>query len=372
MGIKQTVKKKGSVYLEKYRHKRRIQGEENKFKDPRRVAIYSSVILTNEQEKQIDDLYINHYGKKIPYIWHRHFTAFTGKFDPFYIPETLFIPEFEAYMNSQQGYTTVFADKNVLPLIAKSVGVKMPRTIISCANGILRDDNYHIIRWNAIKRLMPEGNCFVKPAVDSDSGTGCRFVNKKEDNLICLLKKMGNDFVIQEAIHNSNSIKKIYPDGVNTFRIITYIWKNAIHHMPIIMRIGRDGSFLDNAHAGGMFIAVNDDGTLQRTAFTEFKEEYPCHPNTRCVFEGYKVGKIDKVIKAAKMMHTAIPQLGVINWDFTIDNCEEPVLIEANTSGGSIWMSQMAWGCGVFGERTVEILEWLKMKNESFGFNKRS
>ena len=28
-------------------------------------------------------------------------------------------------------------------------------------------------------------------------------------------------------------------------------------------------------------------------------------------------------------MHTSIPQLGVYNWDFTIDEDETPVLIEA-------------------------------------------
>ena len=59
-------------------------------------------------------------------------------------------------------------------------------------------------------------------------------------------------------------------------------------------------------------------------------------------------------------MHSAIPQIGVINWDLTIDRDEVPVLIEANLRAGSIWLFEMAWGCGPFGENTKEILQWMR------------
>lgn len=38
--------------------------------------------------------------------------------------------------------------------------------------------------------------------------------------------------------------------------------------MPLALRIGQGGSYLDNAHAGGMFIGVNDLGELNEEAFT--------------------------------------------------------------------------------------------------------
>ena len=40
--------------------------------------------------------------------------------------------------------------------------------------------------------------------------------------------------------------------------------------MPLALRIGQGGSYLDNAHVGGMFIGVNDLGELNEEAFTEF------------------------------------------------------------------------------------------------------
>lgn len=53
-------------------------------------------------------------------------------------------------------------------------------------------------------------------------------------------------------------------------------------------------------------------------------------------------------------------RFGVVNWDFTLDENECPVLIEINSDlGGSIWMTQMANGVGPFGENLEEILCWI-------------
>lgn len=65
------------------------------------------------------------------------------------------------------------------------------------------------------------------------------------------------------------------------------------------------------------------------------------------------------VVETVKNMHYSLPTIGVINWDMTLDEEGNPVLIEANVNGGSIWLFQMAHGCGVFGDKTPEILRWI-------------
>ena len=82
-------------------------------------------------------------------------------------------------------------------------------------------------------------------------------------------------------------------------------------------------------------------------------------------FEGYRIPLLPNVVDAVKRMHYSLPAIGVINWDMTLDESGQPVLIEANVNGGSIWLFQMAHGCGVFGERTPEILRWLHKMNET-------
>ncbi len=341
-----------------------------KFDDPRRKNIYESVSLSEEQMAEIDKLYIDNYGEKIPYIWHKHFTAFTGKFAPDYIPETLYIPEFEYYMNMNINYATVLEDKNFLPSLAVGVGIKTPKTKLSCSKGFYYNEKTPLTKAEAISYISNIGKVFVKPSIDSSSGEGCFVVDFKNGIDVIssksaekIIDEIGSDFCMQEIIVCSESIRKIYPHGVNTFRVITYRWKNEICVVPVIMRIGQGGAVVDNAHAGGMFIAVDDNGNLHETAFTEFKTEYKSHPDTSIVFKGYEIKNFSKVIDCAKKIHANVPQVGSVNWDFTIDNTETPVLIEANVNGGSVWLSEMAHGCGPFGNKTPEILRWLKFMN---------
>lgn len=347
---------------------RKRKWEIKKFKDPRRVPIWSSVTLTKEQENAIDKLYLENYGEKIPHIWHRHFTAFTGNFDANYFPELLFIPEFEYYMNINKAYMNAFYDKNVLPFFAECVNVTMPKCLLFANRGVYCDPNRRIIsKEQAVSVLSGLGEVFVKPSVDSSSGRGCVLLDMQNGvdrisdmNAEAVLESLGENFVVQERLSCHESIANIYDKSVNTFRIITYRWKDQICHMPAIMRIGQGGSYLDNAHAGGMFIAIDDDGTLHDTAFTEFKKEFKEHPDTHLKFAGYKIPLFPEVLKAAYRMHEAIPQIGCINWDFTLNKEGTPVLIEANMKDGSIWLAEMAHGRGPFGERTSEVLRWIK------------
>lgn len=354
-------------------HKNSLRVERKKFKDNDRKKIYSSINLTNLQIKEIDSLYKTHYGKKVPYIWHKYYMAYTGKFDHFYFPELLYIPEFERYMNQKKSLADVVENKNILPIFSKFSNVKMPKTIISCQDGMLKNERFEVIdKRQASIILNSIGEVFYKPSVGTSSGIGCKLLNFKKGNetnsklsIEEFLNNTDTNFVIQEKIECHDSIKKIYSKSVNTFRIMTYRWRDKILTVPSVMRIGQGGAFLDNAHAGGMFIAIDNDGKLHKKAYTESKNVYEFHPNTQVKFEDYKIEKFPLVRETAIKMHNDLADLGVINWDFTIDSTGEPVLIEANVNGGGIWIFQMAHGKGPFGDHTPEILEWLSFMNRT-------
>ncbi len=362
---------RGYDFVEKLREivLRRI--EVKKFKDPRRVAIYSKLQLTNKQKEQIDNFYIENYGQKVPHIWHRHYTAFTGNFDINYLPELVYAPEFEEYMHGDIRYCKVLADKNLLPYLAQAAGIKMAHTLLSRAGGMFRGKNNELLSQKEFESLFGSiGEAFVKPSVGSNSGLGCRVVNMQNGvdtlsgkNLIQIIHGLGMDFIVQKRLHSHPLIAALYPHSVNTFRIVTYRWKEEILHARILLKIGCGGKNVENAHAGGIFIAVEDNGTLHATAFTEFNKQFHQHPDTHIVFKDYKIPHVNKLIAAAKEMHALLPQIGIYHWDFVLGEDGEPVLMEANTGTGGIGSIQMAHGKGLFGDKTAEILRWTaKMK----------
>lgn len=355
--------------------------ERIKYRGKKTKWIWKSVKLTKEQKRAIDNFYRKNYGRKIPYTYHRLFTGFTGNFDEKYIPEMLYAPYLERFL-TDASYGNVFTNKNTLAIFARGLNAKMPQNIVVCNKGGYYDRDFNRIGLSDVEKILENaGKVFVKKTVDSCGGSGCAiadFVNGIDQNtnrpIAEVINSLGTNFCIQELLVCHESIRKIYPNSVNTFRVITYILEGEVYCCPIIMRLGLGGSTIDNASAGGIFIAVDDDGVLHKSAFTEYRKEYTVHPDTNITFEGYKVEHLDKVIALAKRLQFAIPQAGVVNWDFTIDQNGEPVLIEANmkneVQAGSIWLPQMAHGKGAFGENTAKVLQYIR-RAKKLPFSKR-
>lgn len=336
--------------------------------DPKRLESIKDFHLTKEQKEAIDAFYLSNYGKKVDYTCHRTYAAYSGKFSPAFMTEDLYIPELDHFMNIFNAYNSVFEDKNVMPHIAKSVGVKMPQVICSRVKGLYLDaDNNPINLDQVLEFLHNYGRIFIKPSVDSMGGRSCMLADiqggidsKSQVSLRDILQQMGNDFVVQECLVCHESLQKIYPKSVNTFRVFTYRWKDKIHVAPIVLRIGRGGMDVDNASQGGIFIGVSNEGQLYDYASTKYGKRFYEHPDTSLRFSGYTLPLFPKVTEAALRLHHAMPQIGFSNWDLTIDEKGDVVLIEGNLQFGGVWIFQMACGEPVFGEHTAEMLQWLR------------
>lgn len=279
----------------------------------KKKMLWESVELTEEQERQIQSFYTAHYGKRIPTMWHRLYTSYTGVFHHDYFPEILLSTRLEPITNPYRE-AEFLGDKNLLPVFFKnSGGIHVPRTYISSVKGILRNSEEQVI-----SREM---------AIDVVAG-------------------------IQECV-----IKKTN----NTFRVITYICDDEIHTCPVALRIGRSNADKDNIHYGGICVGVNSDGSLKKTAFSEFGEKFDHHPDTGTVFENYSICGADSVIREqAKRLHSLVPWLGIISWDLSIDVDGKITIIEMNTTGQSAWFCQMVNGEPLFGDNTGKMLEIIR------------
>lgn len=353
--------------------------------DPKRLESIKDFHLTNGQKQEIDAFYLSNYGKKVDYTCHRTYAAYSGKFSPAFITEDIYIPELDHFLNIFNSYNSVFEDKNVMPHIARSVGVKTPQVICSRIKGFFLDaDNCPTTLDKILNTLHNSGRLFIKPSVDSMGGRSCCLVEvkdgidlKSQQPIKDILAQMGNDFVVQECLESHESLQKIYPNSVNTFRVFTYRWKDQIHVAPSVLRLGKGGMNVDNATQGGIFIGIKDDGQLYEYAITKYGQRFYEHPDTGLHFGNYKLELFPKVISAALHLHQALPQVGISNWDLTLDTEGNVILIEGNLRCGSPWLSQMSTGLPFFGEYTGEMLQWVskikKMRptdrlNHAFGY----
>ncbi|MBO7303944.1 MAG: hypothetical protein J6V09_01815 [Clostridia bacterium] len=267
--------------------------ERLKYRGKKTRWIWKSVKLTKEQKRAINKFYKENYGKRIPHTYHRLFMGFTGNFDEKYIPEMLYAPYLERYC-TDPSYGNVFTNKNTLAIFARGLNVKTPQNLVMCNRKGYYDKDFNRITVAEVEDILHNaGKVFMKTTTDSCGGRGCavaNFVNGIDTNtnlsVAETIKSLGENFSIQEILVCHESIRRIYSGSANTFRIITYILDGNVYHCPVIMRMGRGGAVTDNASAGGIFIALEDDGTLHKSAFSEYREEYTVHPDTNVVFEG--------------------------------------------------------------------------------------
>ncbi len=339
----------------------------------RKLPLYKNVKWTKEQQKEFDDFWQKNYGKKISNRWHRLYEACTGIHRIDYFPESLFTIYLEPKVNDNQ-YSKVFSNKNLTTLFFNNriENVRTPNVYVFNSFGLYYDAENHLItKEKAMSLISDIGEAVIKPSVDSSSGENVVMLNMKDgvnlkDGKTAedLFKCYKTNFIIQERIKQHKQLSNLYSNAVNTLRVTTYIVDDKVGIVPISLRIGSNGGEVDNIHAGGIGVYVQNDGTLAKYAYKlgygDHFEKVTEHPDTGTVFDGYKLDYVPEIIAAAKSLHELVANLRVISWDFTVDENGNIVVIEANFRGQGVWFPQMISGKNLFGDDTKRILRSMR------------
>lgn len=352
----------------------RVEKTKTKFFEKRAIRkkkkIYEQVKWNKQQQEEFDKFWLEYYGKKIPNKWHKLYQRANDTFNVAYMPEYIFSTKIEQKLNDYY-QVKVFADKNLSDVLFNNrmENVRTPKTYLYNSFGNYYDGDRNVIsRQKAIEILSTLSSAVVKPTLNSSSGRNVCILNmqsgintKTNETAEQLVDRYGQDFIVQEKIEPNKELKKLYPNSINTMRVITYLLDGEVFVCPISLRIGGGGSEIDNIHAGGMSISVSDDGELGECAFRlgygDNFEKFYNHPDTGVKFSGYKLSFITSVVSAAKKLHTFTNGVGLISWDFTVNDKDEIIVIEANYKGQSSWFPQMLSGKSLFGENTAKILK---------------
>lgn len=337
----------------------------------RKRSLYKTVKWSADQTKEFNAYWKTVYGKKISNRWHRLYESINGEYRKDYFPDILYFKLIESKLNDYV-YRKVLSDKALIEPLCADEFTTVPDTVAVCSNGVFYNSKRDVISETEFKRCILEydTDVVVKPTVGSSSGHGIFFLSKdktEEWQDFDFLKELGKDYIVQRKIVAHPMFSAFNETSINTIRIITYVLNGQLYHGPIAFRIGRKDKAVDNIHSGGLVIGVNDDGTLLEKAYelgyADKAITYTKHPDSGIVFKDYTLPGIQQIIDSAHRCHGKMLHLGVISWDYTMNENGKPVLIEANTSGQSVWFPQMVHGASMFGENTADLIRYAKERD---------
>ena len=185
--------------------------------------------------------------------------------------------------------------------------------------------------------FMQRHNEFMAKPVDGGCGHGIEKINtndyKSLDEVYSKLIEGKHNFELEEVIKQHPAVSAIYPDAINTVRVVTILKDGVSHVICAYFRIG-NGKYVDNFNSGGMVAPVNElTGEVIDRAIDKQKNLYETHPQTGAKIKGFKFPDWDQAIEMCKKAAKVVPQMGYIGWDvcFTPDG---PIFVEGNEFPG--------------------------------------
>ncbi|MCI8667722.1 MAG: hypothetical protein HFG82_13835 [Dorea sp.] len=145
-----------------------------------------------------------------------------------------------------------------------------------------------------------------------------------------------NGVVIEELIEQGEAMARIHPGSVNTLRIPTVIIKNAEGEPDIqlfhpSLRMGRDGSFVDNFSAGGVSALIDPiTGMIYTDGADKKGHSYECHPDSKIPFRGFQIPQWEEAVSMVKEAAMMIPDNHYCGWDLAYSKERGWCMVEAN------------------------------------------
>ena len=170
---------------------------------------------------------------------------------------------------------------------------------------------------------------------DLECGHGCERIKisdyKSFDELYKYLTDKGF-CTLEDNIEQHPALKKLYPNAVNSMRIITVLDKQGeAHVLYIVQKMGLGGSIIDNnclftpvdPETGEIMYPAHSGDTLKGIIYTE-------HPDTHVKLQGYVIPYVKQAVQMCLEAAKITPQIRYVGWDVaTMPN--GPAIIEGNT-----------------------------------------
>lgn len=280
----------------------------------------------------------------------------------------------EPVLNPGQ-FRPFYSDKNSLDRILPTQFT--PTVYVRNVNGVFYDGDYNPLSNkidDAYISAISADKVVLKPTL-GQSGKGVKIYIRKGDvfldkaqqvlTLEYLNKVYKSNYLISEFFHQSDFMQKFNPSSVNTIRMATYRdRKGVVHVLRTIVRMGGKNAEVDNAHAGGVFCGVDENGYLGNYVCDWLGNTDKIHNGIDFSKEKLQIPGFDAVKEFAMETHKYIIHHDLLALDIVLDKCNRPHLLEINCEGFSGWLFQFTSGT-VFREYTDEIFEYCYKKRNN-------
>lgn len=303
---------------------------------------------------------------------YRFFIHYVGH-TPDIVPEDIGHMVIENTLNPRI-YRDYYSDKNIFPQFVPAEA--LPATIVCRMGGSQLLDANHAPATGRLNALLePYSRVILKPSTDTNSGLGVmlftksdgvwRYAKDKETVLSEeFLLAYRDDFVLQEALSQHADLARLCSTAINTLRIAVYrsVKDEQPHVIAAVLRIGHQGEFVDNAHAGGRSTGINlETGELQDRVFDQYGRSYSTWNEIDFSKNHFTVPAWQEAKQLACTVSSRLRHMRLTAYDIAIDASGHPKLVEFNVDGFAFWIFYYAHQLPL-GTYTDEIIDYCKQK----------
>lgn len=340
--------------------------------------LFKQGVPSDETLKQHTRLW-NNIGSNPDLKWIKVYASVSQIEDPCYITETDYYNKVEPVLNNRT-FSEAYSDKNFYHGYLNNT--LLPKIYLRNIQGVYYTEAYEtVLLLTDITEYLPSeiDKVIVKQAIDSGGGRDVELFKKADDawkntageilSLKYLEQRYEKNFVIQEYIQQHPFYSQFNKSSVNTIRLFTYrsVKTNEVIPLQSVLRIGRQGSIVDNQASGGIACGINIEGRLngfgvnkKGTKFFSYNEI--SFRNVGELFRYKDIVDIGTKLAKKYFYHR------LLGFDFCVDRNGKIILIEINNRNNEINFYQMNNG-PLFREYTNEIIDYCSHQKKTICFD---
>ena len=178
---------------------------------------------------------------------------------------------------------------------------------------------------------------FCKP-YSGESGKGIEKLNKSDFSSLDAMFDYVTDGkfgLIEELIVQHPDLNRMYPNAINTYRIVTLVDDEGVAHcVYATAKFGAGGKFVDNLENGGICCPIDrETGRIMGCAHTSRLVTFDEHPDTHVTLMGYQLPMVQEAIDLCLKAAKVVPDMRFIGWDAFVGE-KGPGIVEGNDYPG--------------------------------------